>query len=89
MKQLDIFTLQESELKIKLPPGRPTLLTSDLVLLIIEDIKKKKMSNIAIMQKHNVKQRTFYRIRKGDYSHLLQEAIEISVDNFSLQLTDE
>ena len=88
MKQLDIFTLQEIDLKVKLPPGRPLLLTSSLVLLIIEDIKNKKMSNIEIMQKHNVKQRTFYRIKKGDYNHLLQEALEVSVDNFRLQLTD-
>ena len=34
-----------------------------------------------------IKERTFFRIKKGDYDNLFKEAIKSSVNDFELELT--
>jgi hypothetical protein len=40
------------------------------------------------MKKNNIKERTFFRIKKGDYDDLFNDAIKASADDFELVLTE-
>lgn len=81
MNQLDIFTYKPKKSNQKVTP--------ELVLAVVEAIKNnKKLSNKDLIEKLQISRRTYYRIKSGDYDHLLQKAVEESVDTFSLELTD-
>jgi len=85
MKQLDLFNFEVAKSK---SVGRPNVISTKQALSIITEIRKSKFTNVEIMKKHNLKPRTFYRLKKGNYNHLLDEAISEAVDEFSLELTD-
>lgn len=74
MKQLDIFTHHVEESKPKKNPGRPAQITEEQVFAIMDDIKKqksnKKLTNKKIIQKYNISERTFYRIKSGDKKYI-------------------
>ena len=65
MKQLDIFTNAEAEPSPKKSVGRPSKINPKLVFDVIDDINK-KLKNKKIIQKHDISERTFFRIKKGD-----------------------
>ncbi|MBK2026189.1 hypothetical protein AB9G23_09585 [Francisella philomiragia] len=87
MQQLNLFENIEYVKPISKSVGRPPKVSPDLVLKVVTDINKNK-SNQQIINNHDVSQRTFYRIKKGEYNHLLQKALEKTVEEFSLELTD-
>jgi len=88
MKQLDIFAYIEEAPKPKRRVGRPNKITPTLVLSVVDNIKKKH-KNITIIKNHGITERTFFRIKKGEYNHLLEKALEAEVDDFSLALNVE
>lgn len=87
MKQLDIFTNTEVEHTPKKSVGRPSKVHPKLVFNVTDDINN-NVKNKKIIQKYNISERTFFRIKKGDYNHLLKQALEAEVEDFSLCLSD-
>lgn len=89
MQQLDIFThtCDEPLPSAKKRVGRPNKITPKLVFDVIDDINK-NIKNKKIIQKHGITERTFFRIKKGEYDHLLEQALETEVEEFSLCLSD-
>jgi hypothetical protein len=87
MKQLDIFAETESKPSPKRSVGRPSTITPKLVLDITDDINK-NLPNKKIIKKHNINERTFFRIKKGFYNHLLAKAFESEVEEFSLAISN-
>ena len=84
MKQLFLFDETAKQPK---PPqkkqGRPHTLTTQKVFLVVEALKTQK-SNQSIITKYNLSERTFFRIKKGDYDHLLKKYLDEQLENFSL-----
>jgi len=88
MKQLSIFNEPEntepSQVQKK---GRPHTLTPKTVFLVLEAIKK-RLSNKKIINQFGISERTFYRIKKGDYDRLLKRYLNDNLNDFSLDYTD-
>lgn len=63
--------------------GRPHTITPKTVFDVLESIKSKK-ANKQIIQQLKISERTFFRIKKGDYEHLLKKHLDNELDNFSL-----
>lgn len=80
--QLDLFDYIAKPKKV----GRPAKIDKEKVFAVKDDLNK-GFSNKSIMIKHNIKERTFFRIKKGDYDDLFKEAIDSSVNDFSLELS--
>lgn len=85
MKQLNLFDKTESKNKPKRKVGRPLKLSPDTVYQVIDDINK-KLKNKFIIQKNNISESTFYRIKRGEYDHLFKEAVADKIEDFSLDL---
>ncbi|BCD92288.1 hypothetical protein fh0823_24270 [Francisella halioticida] len=83
MKQLNLFDNLEEKQKIKV--GRPTTITADTIFKVKDDINK-GLKNKAIILKHNITERTFFRIKKGDYDYLFEKALNDKIDDFSLDM---
>jgi hypothetical protein len=81
--QLDLFDYIAKPKKV----GRPAKIDKETVFAVKDDLNK-GLSNKVIIVKHNIKERTFFRIKKGDYDNLFKEAIQSSVNDFELALTD-
>lgn len=58
-------------------------ITPKIVFMVLESIKMKK-ANKHIIQKFNLSDRTFFRIKKGEYNHLLKKYLDEHLENFSL-----
>ena len=63
--------------------GRPHTITPEIVFDVVESLKSKK-SNQYIISKFKISERTFFRIKKGGYDHLLKKYLYNELDNFSL-----
>lgn len=81
MNQLDLFNNAPAKLKRKV--GRPTTITANIVFKVRDDINK-GLKNKSIIKKHNISERTFYRIQKGNYDYLFKKALVQEVKDFSL-----
>ncbi|WP_200169709.1 helix-turn-helix domain-containing protein [Francisella philomiragia] len=74
--------------------GRPSEISEELVFAVIDDIKKqsknKKLTNKKIIEKHNISERTFYRIKAGDkkYQQQFESAVQKESKEFSLALSE-
>ncbi|BCD91902.1 hypothetical protein fh0823_20410 [Francisella halioticida] len=92
--QLDLFTHEEVKLKPRRNLGRPSKITEEQVFAVMNNIKKqssnKKLTNKIIIQKHNISERTFYRIKSGDKKYLEQFnlAVQKKSEEFSLVLSE-
>ena len=82
MKQLDLFNYTSKSKKT----GRPTKIDKEKVFSVKDDLNS-GLSNKAIIVKHNIKERTFFRIKKGHYDDLFEKAVQSSVDEFALELS--
>ena len=80
--QLDLFDYNKEPKKA----GRPPQIAKEIVFAVKDDLNR-GLSNKSIIKKHDIKERTFFRIKKGDYDTLFKEAIKSSVDDFELELT--
>jgi hypothetical protein len=84
MQQLFLFDdlpIQQKTTSSK--QGRPHTITPKNVFNILESIKSKK-SNKKIIEQFKISERTFFRIKKGEYDHLLKKCLDNELDNFSL-----
>ncbi|MGQ4004736.1 hypothetical protein QIW49_07770 [Francisellaceae bacterium CB300] len=81
--QLDLFDFVSKSKKI----GRPVKIDKEKIFTVKDDLNK-GLSNKLIMKKNNIKERTFFRIKKGDYDDLFKDAIKASADDFKLVLTE-
>ena len=81
MKQLDLFG--DAKEKPKRKVGRPITISAEIVFKVKEDINK-GLKNKKIISKNNITERTFYRIKKGNYDYLFEKALADKVDDFSL-----
>ena len=80
--QLDLFNDSKESKKA----GRPPQIAKEIVFAVKDELKR-GLSNKLIIKKHDIKERTFFRIKKGDYDNLFKEAIKSSVNDFELELT--
>ena len=80
--QLDLFNDSKESKKA----GRPPQIAKEIVFAVKDDLNR-GLSNKSIIKKHDIKERTFFRIKKGDYDNLFKEAIKSSVNDFELKLT--
>ena len=80
--QLDLFNDSKESKKA----GRPPQIAKEIVFAVKDDLNR-GLSNKSIIKKHYIKERTFFRIKKGDYDNLFKEAIKSSVNDFELELT--
>jgi len=80
--QLDLFNDSKESKKA----GRPPQIAKEIVFAVKNDLNR-GLSNKSIIKKHDIKERTFFRIKKGDYDNLFKEAIKSSVNDFELELT--
>lgn len=84
MKQLSFFEdIQKDKKTSSSKQGRPNTITPKTVFCVIEELKSKK-SNKYIIEKYNLSERTFFRIKKGGYNHLLKKYLDSELENFSL-----
>jgi hypothetical protein len=84
MKQLSFFEEIEKQAKpTRKKQGRPNAITPEIVFCVLEELKSKK-TNKYIIEKYNLSERTFFRIKKGDYPHLLKKHLDTELENFSL-----
>jgi hypothetical protein len=83
MKQLTLFNNLEEKQKKRV--GRPTSITADQVFKIKDDINN-GIKNKVIISKHNITERSFFRIKKGDYDYLFEKALDDKIDDFSLDM---
>ena len=84
MKQLFLFddlTKQTKDILSK--QGRPNTITPKIVFDVVESLKSQK-SNKQIIASFKISERTFFRIKKGDYHHLLKKYLDNELENFSL-----
>jgi hypothetical protein len=81
--QLDLF---DYVLKPK-KAGRPSKIDKEKIFAVKDNLNK-GLTNKSIMKKNNIKERTFFRIKKGDYDDLFKDAIKASADDFELVLTE-
>lgn len=87
MKQLFLFDESVKQQKpTQKKQGRPHTLTPKKVFCVVEALKMQK-SNQSIIKKYNLSERTFYRIKKGDYDHLLKKYLDEHLENFSLDFS--
>ena len=82
MKQLNFFGDIEIE-KTKIKVGRPASISSETVFNVTDDINK-GIKNKTIIKKYSITERTFFRIKKGDYNYLFKKAIDDNAKEFSL-----
>ena len=75
--QLDLFNDSKESKKA----GRPPQIAKEIVFAVKDDLNR-GLSNKSIIKKHDIKERTFFRIKKGDYDNLFKEAIKSSVNDF-------
>ena len=80
--QLDLFNDSKESKKA----GRPPQIAKEIVFAVKDDLNR-GLSNKSIIKKHDIKERTFFRIKKGHYDNLFKEAIKSSVNDFELKLT--
>ena len=80
--QLDLFNYNKESKKV----GRPPQIAKEIVFAVKDDLNR-GLSHKSIIEKHDIKERTFFRIKKGDYDNLFKEAIKSSVNDFELELT--
>lgn len=80
--QLDLFNDSKESKKA----GRPPQIAKEIVFAVKDDLKR-CLSNKSIIKNNDIKERTFFRIKKGDYDNLFKEAIKSSVNDFELELT--
>lgn len=85
MKQLDLFGDVQEKPKRKV--GRPTIITADTVFKVKDDINK-GFKNKQIISKHNITERTFFRIKKGGYDYLFRKALDDKIEEFTLDMSD-
>ena len=81
--QLDLFDYVSKPKKA----GRQSKIDKEKIFAVKDDLNK-GLSNKSIMKKNNIKERTFFRIKKGDYDDLFKDAIKASADDFELILTE-
>lgn len=87
MQQLFLFDdLPTQQKTTHSKQGRPHTITPKTVFDVLESIKSKK-SNKSIIKKYNLSERTFFRIKKGDYTHLLKKHLDDELDNFNLEIS--
>ena len=60
--QLDLFNDSKESKKA----GRPPQIAKEIVFAVKDDLNR-GLSNKSIIKKHDIKERTFFRIKKGDY----------------------
>ncbi|MGQ4004782.1 hypothetical protein QIW57_08495 [Francisellaceae bacterium CB52] len=84
MQQLFLFddTVNQSK-ATQSKQSRPNTITPKTVFDVLESIKSKK-ANKQIIQQFKISERTFFRIKKGEYNHLLKKYLDNELDNFSL-----
>jgi len=84
MQQLFLFddTVNQSK-ATQSKQGRPNTITPKTVFDVLESIKSKK-DNKQIIQQFKISERTFFRIKKGEYNHLLKKYLDNELDNFIL-----
>ena len=88
MKQLFFFDEPVKQQKTPVNKlGRPHTLAPKKVFRVLESIKK-QISNKEIIKTFNLSERSFFRIKKGDYDHLLKQYLDEELQNFSLDFTD-
>jgi len=87
MQQLNLFDISNLKPSVKRKVGRPNKVTPKIVFDVIDALKRHK-SNKYIISHYQLTERTFFRIKKGHYSHLLEQYINESVNDFSLVLSD-
>lgn len=63
--------------------GRPNTITPKIVFDVLESLKSKK-TNKQIIQQLKISERTFFRIKKSEYDHLLKKNLNDNLENFSL-----
>ena len=73
--------------KVKKRVGRPHKISPETVFLVLDSIKKNH-TNKDIIKSFNVSERTFFRIKRGEFNHLLQQYLDETVHDFSLDFTD-
>ena len=84
MQQLFLFDGTDNQSKTtQSKQGRPNTITPKTVFDVLESIKIKK-ANKQIIQQFKISERTFFRIKKGDYDHLLKKYLDEHLENFSL-----
>ena len=81
--QLDLFNDSKESKKA----GRPPQIAKEIVFAVKNDLNR-GLSNKSIIKKHDIKERTFFRIKKGDYDDLFNDAIKASADDFELVLDE-
>ena len=87
MKQLFLFGDEVKQQKpTQKKQGRRHTLTPKKVFLVVEALKTQK-SNSSIIKKYNLSERTFFRIKKGDYDRLLKKYLDEHIENFSLDFS--
>ena len=84
MKQLTLFDTSILSSVTRRKVGRRNKVTPKIVFDVVEALKLGKSNKIIISQ-HQLTERTFFRIKKGEYSHLLKEYIKTVVDDLNLQ----
>lgn len=87
MQQLNLFDTPNLKPPVKIKLGRPNKVTPEIVFNVVDAIKRNK-SNKNIISEFNLTERTFFRIKKGEYTHLLVEALEDASNEFSLSLSE-
>jgi hypothetical protein len=87
MQQLNIFNTHNLKPSVKRKIGRPNKITPEIVFNVFDALKRRK-PNKSIISKYQLTERTFFRIKKGHYNHLLKQYLNESVNDFSLCLSD-
>ena len=86
MQQLKFFD-DSSEKQSQRKAGRPCSITAEVVFAVKDDIKK-GLKNAKIICKYKISERSFYRIKKGEYDNLFEKALENEIDKFELDFCD-
>ena len=87
MQQLKLFDTSNLKPSVKRKVGRPNKVTPKIVFDVTDALKYCK-SNKYIISHYQLTERTFFRIKKGEYNHLLKQYLSESVNDFSLCLSD-
>ena len=87
MKQINLFDTPNLKPVVKRKVGRPNKVTPKIVFDVTDAINRRK-SNKYIISHYQLTERTFFRIKKGEYNHLLKQYLNESVNDFSLCLSD-
>ena len=87
MQQLNLFEKPNLKPPVKRKVGRPNKVTPKIVFDVVDALNRHK-SNKYIISTYQLTERTFFRIKKGDYNHLLKQYLNDSVNDFTLDLSN-